>query len=117
MPLLLASWWFEAGPRVLTAIADMRWQIWACVLFMSYFATLFGLAMWNVLLHRYPTAVITPCADRTHDARLVLTRQRENVASAGHRWRRRWKGGARVEACHDLQGTVGRAGLNLRPTE
>jgi len=62
LPLLLASWWFEGGPRVFTAIADMRWQIWACVLFMSYFATLFGLAMWNVLLHRYPNAVITPFA-------------------------------------------------------
>lgn len=62
LPLFAASWWFEGGPRVLTAIADMRWQTWACVLFMSYFATLFSLAMWNVLLHRYPTAVITPFA-------------------------------------------------------
>jgi O-acetylserine/cysteine efflux transporter len=53
---------FEGGPAVLTAIADMRWTTWACVLFLSYFATLFGLATWNALLHRYPTAVITPFA-------------------------------------------------------
>jgi O-acetylserine/cysteine efflux transporter len=40
----------------------MTWVPWACVLFMSYFATLFGLARWNALLHRYPTAVIAPFA-------------------------------------------------------
>lgn len=62
LPLAAASWVFEGGPAVLTAIADMRWQTWACVLFMSYFATLFGLATWNALLHRYPTAIITPFA-------------------------------------------------------
>ncbi len=62
LPLAAASWLFEGGPAVLTAVADMRWQTWACVLFMSYFATLFGLATWNALLHRYPTAVITPFA-------------------------------------------------------
>jgi O-acetylserine/cysteine efflux transporter len=62
LPLAAASWLFEGGPAVLTAVADMRGQTWACVLFMSYFATLFGLASWNALLHRYPTAVITPFA-------------------------------------------------------
>jgi O-acetylserine/cysteine efflux transporter len=40
----------------------MTWMPWACVLFMSYFATLFGLATWNAQLHRYPTAVIAPFA-------------------------------------------------------
>jgi O-acetylserine/cysteine efflux transporter len=40
----------------------MTWVPWACVLFMAYFATLFGLARWNALLHRYPTAVIAPFA-------------------------------------------------------
>ncbi len=62
LPLAAASWVFEGGPAVLTAVANMRWQTWACVLFLSYFATLFGLATWNALLHRYPTAVITPFA-------------------------------------------------------
>ena len=40
----------------------MSWQPWACVLFMSYFVTLFGLSVWNAMLHRYPTAVIAPFA-------------------------------------------------------
>ena len=62
LPLAVASWFFEGGPLVVTAIANMRWQTWGCILFMSYFATLFGLATWNALLHRYPTAVITPFA-------------------------------------------------------
>ena len=61
LPLALASWLFEGAPAW-QAVADMRWQIWACVLFMSYFATLFGLASWNALLHRYPTADIAPFA-------------------------------------------------------
>ncbi len=61
LPLALLSWLFEGAPAW-HAVADMRWQIWACVLFMSYFATLFGLASWNALLHRYPTAVIAPFA-------------------------------------------------------
>jgi len=62
LPLALASWVFEGGPAAWDAVAGMTWQPWACVLFMSYCATLFGLARWNALLHRYPTAVIAPFA-------------------------------------------------------
>lgn len=62
VPLLAVSWWFEGGPAVWQAVLHMDWAIWACVLFMSYFATLFGLAKWNALLHRYPTAIIAPFA-------------------------------------------------------
>ena len=43
-------------------VAHMSWQPWACVLFMSYIVTLFGLSVWNAMLHRYPTAVIAPFA-------------------------------------------------------
>jgi O-acetylserine/cysteine efflux transporter len=32
------------------------------VLLMSYGATLFGFGTWNALLHRYPTALISPFA-------------------------------------------------------
>ena len=35
---------------------------WGCVLVMSYGATLFGFGSWNALLHRYPTALISPFA-------------------------------------------------------
>lgn len=62
LPLAVASWIFEGGPAAWDAVVHMDWKTWACVLFMSYFATLFGLARWNALLHRYPTAVIAPFA-------------------------------------------------------
>lgn len=62
LPLAAASYLFEGGPRIFAVLHDMSWQPWACVLFMSYFATLFGYARWNALLHRYPTAVIAPFA-------------------------------------------------------
>ncbi|MFO1315674.1 MAG: EamA family transporter [Burkholderiales bacterium] len=62
LPLALASWIFEGGPAAWAAVVNMTWVPWACVLFMAYFATLFGLARWNALLHRYPTAVIAPFA-------------------------------------------------------
>lgn len=62
LPLALASWFFEGGTAAWDAVVRMDGKTWACVLFMSYFATLFGLARWNALLHRYPTAVIAPFA-------------------------------------------------------
>jgi O-acetylserine/cysteine efflux transporter len=62
LPLGIASWLFEGGSGAWSAVVNMNWQTLACVLFLSYFATLFGLARWNALLHRYPTAVITPFA-------------------------------------------------------
>lgn len=62
LPLFVASYLFEGGPAAVAAVRDMTWMPWACVLFMSYFATLFGLASWNALLHRYPTGVIAPFA-------------------------------------------------------
>lgn len=62
LPLAAASFVFEGGVRPFAVVAAMSWPPWACVLFMSYFATLFGLAAWNRLLHRYPTVVIAPFA-------------------------------------------------------
>jgi O-acetylserine/cysteine efflux transporter len=62
LPLVLASLAFERGAQTWEVVRSMSWQPWACVLFMSYFATLFALARWNALLHRYPTAVIAPFA-------------------------------------------------------
>jgi len=62
VPLALASYFLEGGYAVLTTVATMGWEPWACVLFLSYFATIFCYARWNVLLHRYPTAVIAPFA-------------------------------------------------------
>ncbi len=62
LPLAAASYLLEGGPHIFAVLRDMSWVPWACVLFMSYFATLYGYAQWNAMLHRYPTAVIAPFA-------------------------------------------------------
>jgi O-acetylserine/cysteine efflux transporter len=35
---------------------------WGCVLLLAWGATLFGFASWAGLLHRYPTALVSPFA-------------------------------------------------------
>jgi O-acetylserine/cysteine efflux transporter len=62
LPLAALSWTFEGGPAAWHAVVAMSPLGWACVLFMAYGATLFGFASWNALLHRYPTALISPFA-------------------------------------------------------
>ena len=62
LPLAAISYAFEGGPAVWDAVVAMSPLAWACVLFMAYGATLFGFASWNALLHRYPTALISPFA-------------------------------------------------------
>jgi O-acetylserine/cysteine efflux transporter len=44
------------------AVANASATVWACLLVMAYGATLFGFGSWNALLHRYPTALISPFA-------------------------------------------------------
>jgi O-acetylserine/cysteine efflux transporter len=60
LPLALFSYAFEGGPGAVAAVAHMDALRWACVLVLSYGATLFGYVSWNRLLHRYPTPVISP---------------------------------------------------------
>ena len=62
LPLLAIGFAFEGGtdtPRIIAAMSPLAW---GCVLVMSYGATLFGFGSWNALLHRYPTALISPFA-------------------------------------------------------
>jgi O-acetylserine/cysteine efflux transporter len=64
LPMLALGWAFEGGadtPRIIAAMSPLAW---GCVLVMSYGATLFGFGYWNALLHRYPTALISPFALR-----------------------------------------------------
>jgi O-acetylserine/cysteine efflux transporter len=56
------SYAFEGGHAVADAVAAMSMKAWGCVLIMAYGATLFGFGSWNALLHRYPTALISPFA-------------------------------------------------------
>ena len=62
LPLAALSFAFEGGPAVADAVMSMSALAWACVLAMAYGATLFGFGSWNALLHRYPTAIISPFA-------------------------------------------------------
>jgi len=62
LPLAVLSYAVEGGAAPWRAIAGASWQTWTCVLFLAYAATLFGYASWNALLHRYPTALISPFA-------------------------------------------------------
>ena len=62
LPLLALGFLFEGGSSIFTSIVQMSPIAWGCVLIMSYGATLFGFGSWNALLHRYPTALISPFA-------------------------------------------------------
>ena len=60
LPLAALAFVFEGGWVAAHAVASMSLLAWGCVLVMSYGATLFGFGSWNALLHRYPTALISP---------------------------------------------------------
>ncbi len=62
LPLATMSWLFEGGPAIVDAVRAMSVTAWACVAIMSYGGTLFGYGVWNAMLHRYPTALISPFA-------------------------------------------------------
>jgi len=60
LPLALLSYAFEGGSGVWTAIASASPLAWGCVLLLAWGATLFGFASWARLLHKYPTALVSP---------------------------------------------------------
>ena len=62
IPLALASYAFEGGLAMLDAVAAASALAWGCAVFLAYIATLFGFASWARLLHRYPTALVSPFA-------------------------------------------------------
>ena len=62
LPLAVAAYAFEGGMEAVRAIGSASALTWGCVLFMAYAATLFGFASWARLLHRYPTALVSPFA-------------------------------------------------------
>jgi O-acetylserine/cysteine efflux transporter len=63
LPLAAASYAFEGGPAMVhDAVTSASALTWVCVLFLAYVATLFGFASWARLLHRYPTALVSPFA-------------------------------------------------------
>ncbi|MEJ7668145.1 MAG: EamA family transporter [Casimicrobiaceae bacterium] len=62
LPLAALSYVFEGGAAAWHAVANASAFTWGCVLFLAWGATLFGFASWAGLLHRYPTALISPFA-------------------------------------------------------
>ena len=62
LPLAALGLAFEGGTAIVGYVASMSLLAWGCVLVMAYGATLFGFGSWNALLHRYPTALISPFA-------------------------------------------------------
>ena len=62
LPLAALSYAFEGGDAAIHAVITMSALAWACLAVMAYGATLFGFGTWNALLHRYPTALISPFA-------------------------------------------------------
>ncbi len=62
LPLALLSYLFEGGMASWDSVVHATWLVWACVLFLAWGATLFGFASWAGLMHRYPTALISPFA-------------------------------------------------------
>jgi len=62
LPLAALSYAFEGGAAAWQAVISASALSWGCVLFLAWGATLFGFAQWAGLLHRYPTAFISPFA-------------------------------------------------------
>jgi len=62
LPLAVLAYLFEGGISAWMAVPAAGWLTWGCVLLLAWGATLFGFASWAALLHRYPTALISPFA-------------------------------------------------------
>jgi len=62
LPLAIAAYSFEGGPQMIHAVTSASPLTWGCAIFLAYVATLFGFASWARLLHRYPTALVSPFA-------------------------------------------------------
>src|SRR5437899_850216 len=62
LPLAALSYALEGGQTAVHAILTMSATAWACLAVMAYGATLFGFGSWAALMHRYPTALISPFA-------------------------------------------------------
>ncbi len=60
VPLLLLSWAFEGGDRMVSALLGMSWLGAGAVVFQSLVATLAAFGAWSVLLVRYPASLVAP---------------------------------------------------------
>ena len=61
-PLFAMSLYFEGWDNIVDSINDAGLTSWSVLLWQSIGNTLLGYGLWNMLLHRYSAAVITPWA-------------------------------------------------------
>jgi O-acetylserine/cysteine efflux transporter len=59
-PLLLMSLLLEGWPAIRYGVTHAGWAIWATLIWQSAGNTMFGYAVWNWLLSRYPASTIAP---------------------------------------------------------
>lgn len=60
LPLAAISYLTEGGDAAFRAVFSASALAWSCTLFLAWVATVFGFVSWARLLHRYPTALISP---------------------------------------------------------
>ncbi len=60
LPLFGLSAFMEGPGALIDAVTAPRWSTVGLIMFLAYPATLFGLAVWNWLLSRYPASIVAP---------------------------------------------------------
>lgn len=61
-PLVLLAWYFNGADGIAQNVSQASWKAWLVVLWQSVGNTLIGYGLWNMLLHRYSAATVTPWA-------------------------------------------------------
>ncbi|MBD9485557.1 EamA family transporter [Pseudomonas sp. PDM14] len=62
LPLLGLSYLFEGPQAIGDALQHISWRGIGALLFIAFFATTLGFAIWSFLLRRYPASQVTPFA-------------------------------------------------------
>ncbi len=61
-PLAALAFIFEGPANAINAIHTANWQTWIIVVWQTVGNTLIGYGLWNMLLRKYPAAMVTPWA-------------------------------------------------------
>jgi O-acetylserine/cysteine efflux transporter len=61
-PLAMMAWYASGAEVIVLSLTHASWLGWSTVLWQSVGNTLIGYGLWNLLLHRYPAAIVTPWA-------------------------------------------------------
>ena len=61
-PLFVLALVFEGAPRIVDAVGDAGWVVWAVVAWQAVGNTMFGYGAWGWLLARFPATSVAPMA-------------------------------------------------------